>query len=261
MSDSDGENWLLGHEDSESERLDKQHEIWTRDICSILESSEVCSQDLALQIWLPAQAKDFPLFSELHGFDTSDQSFPDASSLPKNVKLLTHDVKRPFPDEYLGRYDVVHVRLLWLAMTHAEDWEIVMKNVVALLMSENVQPGGHVQWVEANLYQLLTPLRTNQDTSTKALSYSGKPVFDILGNRGWLNDGYMERLSLFRACGLVDAASAGFLSAQRQLIKSGLLDWSDEQVEEARKSVLEEIEKGAYLRLDIYTVLGRKPQF
>ncbi|KAK5015076.1 hypothetical protein LTR16_007015, partial [Cryomyces antarcticus] len=127
----------------------------------------------------------------------------------------------------------------------------------------------------------LNPLRTNPDTFAKALSYGGKTVFHILGNRGWLGNGYMERFSLFRTCGLVHvcedthsthrfpetraeyskAASAGFLSAQRQLIKSGLLDWSDKQVIEARKSVLEEIEKGAYLRLDICTVLGRKPQW
>ncbi|KAL2354224.1 hypothetical protein BJ546DRAFT_1062304 [Cryomyces antarcticus] len=245
MSDSDGENWLLGHEHSESERtrylqpgqaaqdLDTGYLLHPGIIRVLQPESRIADLATGTGIWLRDIAKEVPLFSELHGFDISDQSFPDASVLPKNVKLLTHDVKRPFPDEHLGRYNAMNIRLLRLAMTRVEDWKIVTKNVVALLLRwphslmPDQQPGGHIQWAEANLYQLPTPLRTNPDTFTKALSYSGKTVFHILGNRGWLGNGYMERFSLFRTCGLVDvceAASARFLSAQRQLIKSGLLD-------------------------------------
>lgn len=49
-------------------------------------------------------------------------------------------MKKPFPAEIHGKYDLVHVRMLVAAML-PEEWEPAVRNLTQLL-----KPGGFLQW-------------------------------------------------------------------------------------------------------------------
>lgn len=48
------------------------------------------------------------------------------------MDFVAHDILKPFPEEYHGRFDVVHVRLLVLALKK-EQIKLAAENVAALL--------------------------------------------------------------------------------------------------------------------------------
>ncbi|KAL4874235.1 hypothetical protein BJY04DRAFT_204216 [Aspergillus karnatakaensis] len=74
-----------------------------------------------------------------HGFDISDAQFP---STPQSINLSIQDVFKPFPAEFLNRFDLVHVRLMVTAFPESKFQEAV-ENVLTIL-----KPGGYLQWVE-----------------------------------------------------------------------------------------------------------------
>lgn len=76
------------------------------------------------------------------GFDISTERFP-RENLP-GVEFVQHDATKPFPQQYHGYFDIVHLRLLVYAIT-AEDLPRVVANVTQLL-----KPGGYLDWYEAD---------------------------------------------------------------------------------------------------------------
>ncbi|KAH7217774.1 hypothetical protein DER44DRAFT_817242 [Fusarium oxysporum] len=72
--------------------------------------------------------------------------FHDPASLPANVKLQDGNVLEPFPKEYLGTYDLVHVKLLYAALTKDESL-LAVKNLKTLL-----KPDGYLFWSEIEAY-------------------------------------------------------------------------------------------------------------
>lgn len=69
----------------------------------------------------------------LHGFDISSnqfQSFPSQSNA--EVHLSVRNCLQPFPSEHHGRYDVVHLQLLIVAL-RLNEYGVILKNVFDLL--------------------------------------------------------------------------------------------------------------------------------
>lgn len=64
------------------------------------------------------------------GFDISDAHFPLEHQA--NVEFITHDILQPFPQQLHEQFDLVHVRLLVLALKQNEIATAV-KNVASLL--------------------------------------------------------------------------------------------------------------------------------
>lgn len=64
-----------------------------------------------------------------HGFDISPDQFP---SDPGHIHYSVQDTMKPFPPEHLGRYDLVHVRLLVGAIKEV-DYKHAVANLVTLL--------------------------------------------------------------------------------------------------------------------------------
>lgn len=62
------------------------------------------------RIWPIDVAENSLLSAQIDAFDISDKFFPPSGWLPHNVKLYSHDITVPFPEEMLGVYDVVHFR-------------------------------------------------------------------------------------------------------------------------------------------------------
>jgi hypothetical protein len=64
------------------------------------------------------------------GFDMVLSQVP--SQYPENVEFVQHNILVPFPDQYIGSFDVVHVRLLGGALRKDEIHHAV-ENVLQLL--------------------------------------------------------------------------------------------------------------------------------
>jgi hypothetical protein len=101
------------------------------------------------RIWLDEFARELttstsasPPF-EFTGFDISAAQFP-AKAQP-GFNFVVHDMTTPFAEQYLGHYDVVHVRLVFLAIPKDQIASVV-QNLVALL-----KPGGYLAWDEFEL--------------------------------------------------------------------------------------------------------------
>jgi hypothetical protein len=47
---------------------------------------------------------------QLDGFDISDEQFPHKSNVPSNIKFQIMDALSKVPDEFVEKYDVVHMR-------------------------------------------------------------------------------------------------------------------------------------------------------
>ncbi|KAK7408325.1 hypothetical protein QQX98_009527 [Neonectria punicea] len=84
------------------------------------------------------------LFRVLDKWNLSVHS--DPSSLPANVKLQLGNVLEPFPEEMLGKYDLVRVKLLYAALKK-DEWLLAARNLKTLL-----KPGGYLFWSEIGAY-------------------------------------------------------------------------------------------------------------
>ncbi|TVY73151.1 N-methyltransferase sirN, partial [Lachnellula suecica] len=77
---------------------------------------------------------------EFDGFDISDNFFPKTP--PASFRFIKQNILTPFPKEFHGRYDFIHLRLL-LAALKKEQIPTAVQNVIQLLA-----PGGYIQWDE-----------------------------------------------------------------------------------------------------------------
>lgn len=93
-------------------------------------------------VWLTEVAKTLPADAELVGLDYDTSRFPPPSSLPPNLKLGKGDMYEPFPDDLLGKFDVVHVRMILFGVKEGRGLEVA-RNLLTLL-----KPGGYLVWVE-----------------------------------------------------------------------------------------------------------------
>ena len=86
------------------------------------------------RIWLLEAAKLLQSPSTTYrGFDISGSQFP--AEIPQgigNIAFSEQDIVKPFPAEHLGKYDLVHVRLLVQALKET-DVQSAVRNVTALL--------------------------------------------------------------------------------------------------------------------------------
>ena len=73
-----------------------------------------CFTDLCYEtrIWLIELSRDLSDTVTLDGFDISPAQYPPRALLPKLINLHTHTALAPFPQEFLGKYDVVNLRFL-----------------------------------------------------------------------------------------------------------------------------------------------------
>ncbi|KAJ2992242.1 hypothetical protein NUW58_g2232 [Xylaria curta] len=140
-----------GSAQSEDERLNTQfylfndavrNELLPQHISSSLSASSAPPKIMEIAtgtgIWLSELAKTLPPDAELVGLDYDTSKFPPTSSLTPNITLRHADMYEPFPSDLLGKFDVVHVRLVIFAMKDGYGARLA-KNLMTLL-----KPGGHI---------------------------------------------------------------------------------------------------------------------
>ncbi|TRX93966.1 hypothetical protein FHL15_005044 [Xylaria flabelliformis] len=154
---TNGSIYLLndGSAESEQGRLNRQHrlfdDIMQNDllpphIASSLNASSTPPKIVEIAtgsaIWLLDIAKTFSPDAELVGIDFDTSKFPSASDLPPNITLRQSNMFEPFPNDLVGKFDVVNVRLIVFALKDGYGIELV-RNLMTLL-----KPGGYIVWTE-----------------------------------------------------------------------------------------------------------------
>ena len=80
-------------------------------------------------VWLMDVSQSLRGKHYYHGFDISSEQFPQYVG---EISFSTHDIAEPFPEEHLGCYDIVHVRLLIAALRESK-YSSAVANIHALL--------------------------------------------------------------------------------------------------------------------------------
>ncbi|KAI1272153.1 hypothetical protein F5Y07DRAFT_392211 [Xylaria sp. FL0933] len=142
-----------GAAQSEHDRLNRQHrlfddmmhnELLPPHIASALSASPTPPKILEIAtgtaIWLSEVAKTLPPDAELVGLDYDTSKFPPSHA--PNITLRQANMYEPFPDNLLGKFDVVNVRLIIFALKEGQGTHLV-RNLMTLL-----KPGGYIVWAE-----------------------------------------------------------------------------------------------------------------
>ncbi|KAI1109695.1 hypothetical protein F5Y14DRAFT_394684 [Nemania sp. NC0429] len=262
----------------EAQRLDEQFDLMTENVGYLLHPTIAGSlprnpaiADVATGTgrFLLRIHESYP-DAQLDGFDISSALF--GNNLPANVKLSIIDAKRPIPDQLHGMYDVVNVRMLVAGML-PDDWAPTVLN-----LSQMLKPGGFLQWTECD-FITLKYLRGHIDSRVDSINRLGRAFGGALHER--FSHGWNRLQSCMDAAGLIessrDTVSSDRVPGTRERsTKSSVLAplaWmrlisergapgalTSDEIVQLEADVQEDIASGAYVRYDIYTTYGRKPQ-
>ncbi|KAI2625530.1 hypothetical protein GGS21DRAFT_306761 [Xylaria nigripes] len=114
-------------------------------------------------VWLldlPSQL-DPDTEAELVGLDVDISQVGPKAWLPENLSIREWSVFDDVPEDLVGTFDIVNVRLISFVIK--EDPRPVLRNLLKLL-----KPGGHLQWAEIDLTSRYIET-TGPDVPTKAL--------------------------------------------------------------------------------------------
>lgn len=87
--------------------------------------------------------------ARLDGFDISADQYPPKEWLPGNISLSLLDIQKAVPEELVGQYDMVHVRL-FLTVVQKDDPSTILKNLTDMLS----------QWVPIHCVQLVSRVQS-----------------------------------------------------------------------------------------------------
>ncbi|KAL4811078.1 S-adenosyl-L-methionine-dependent methyltransferase [Aspergillus unguis] len=273
---SQGE-YVLIRSNLESERLERQFKAWQANIGYLLHPAIVQHGHMRIAdvgtgtgIWLRELANVLPASSQLDGFDLSDSMF-SRDNLQGNIKFYHQNFLEPFPEEFLGKYDVVNVRVMVVALSSYE-WEPAVRNLMTLL-----RPGGYLQWVDCAAHDCIVK-GPEEKNPTHARSYME------LFRTGMMAVGKTPNIAalsgIFQKSGLADCEEqvytlldpdaredvnatvangiTHFLLAALKLGKKGLVS-SEEEVMSLRQAALDDLSNlGCYYCYDVHVVVGRK---
>ncbi|KAJ0424604.1 hypothetical protein BJY00DRAFT_309029 [Aspergillus carlsbadensis] len=163
------DDYLLSRDYIDCDRLNLQHSLWTKIFgyllhpCIDTSSPTLTIADIGTGTasWLTDLSALLPATCQLDGFDIDTSQAPPKEWLPANVSLHEWDVFTELPEHLIGRYDVVHVRLLVFVVKG--DPTPILRNLVRML-----KPGGWLQWAEPDV-------RTMRILTAKAMPQPGAP--------------------------------------------------------------------------------------
>ncbi|KAF2729478.1 S-adenosyl-L-methionine-dependent methyltransferase [Polyplosphaeria fusca] len=132
-----------------STRLNFNH-FWMKSLAGYLLHPKIATNKEGLRIidvgtgtgiWAGEMAKALP-HAKFDAVDISADQYPPEAFRYSNTSFWTHDCFEPFPDEYIGAFDIVNIRF-WLCIINDDVAEKLTKNFLTLL-----KPGGYLQWFE-----------------------------------------------------------------------------------------------------------------
>ncbi|KAJ5144976.1 hypothetical protein N7448_002368 [Penicillium atrosanguineum] len=214
-------------------------------------------------IWLRDLADALPNTCQLDGFDLSNIMFPSKDALPANIAFHHQNLLLPFPDEYIGKYDVVNVRVMVVALS-SNEWEPA--------------PGGYLQWIDCAAHDCVikgvpegkqaSNAQRGLDLFRKTLNTLGKTsniaiLHSIFQKSGLVsceeeicsldNPETRENVNLAVVVGIQHILTAAFKLHKLDEIQS------IDQIMELKEAVLGDLhDMSCYFCYDVYVVVGRK---
>lgn len=194
----DGRGYMLGRSHAAASRLNFQHYLWKESLHFNLHPSipvpnkaRIADVATGTAIW-PIDVAREHLTAQLDGFDINISQAPPKQWLSPNITLKTWDIFDDVPEQMVGMYDVVHVRLLVLVVQKS-DPRSILRNLIRML-----KPGGYIQWDELN-YPGTHIRSSNSSSSTPALH----ELRELVYSRG-RNDWTLQLPKSFADEGLLD---------------------------------------------------------
>ncbi|EEH47087.2 uncharacterized protein PADG_03185 [Paracoccidioides brasiliensis Pb18] len=194
--------YLITRTKAESDRLDMQHQACHENMGFLLhpdipqrDNMRIADVGTGTGIWLRDLSKLLPKTCRLDGFDISLAQVPDRDVFPSDINYYVQDILEPFPDNFLGQYDVVHVKLLVMGLK-VNEWELAIRNLKKLL-----RPGGFLQWTDIAIHKgTIIPGKPgcNVEDADKFFKHITKTA-SIHGESG---QSVTELYSNFKKCGL-----------------------------------------------------------
>lgn len=179
-----GRGYPLGGSYNAAARLNFQFYLWKESMkFNIHPSIPTSGQDIHIAdvatgtaIWLAEVAHEL-LNAKVDGFDIDLTHAPPKEWLPSNTQLKHWNIFDDPPDELLGKYDIVHVRLLMLVVENSDPRPII-RNLVKIL-----KPSGYLQWDEPN-YSDTHVKNVNKSLQTPALQEL-RDILDYRDRNDW----------------------------------------------------------------------------
>ena len=164
------DTYVLGRDYTAATRLNCQHYVWKQLLQYNLHPDIPSPSSIGARIadvatgtgaWLLEVAREFPQ-AQCDGFDISTIQCPPSEWLPANVVLREWNIFEPPPADLVGKYDVVHIRLVVLVI--AKEPVPTIRNLAMLL-----KPGGYLQWDELNMTNSMV-ITVNDGIKVEALT-------------------------------------------------------------------------------------------
>ena len=145
---AEGYGYVMDRSHAAACRLNLQFYLWKDALrfnihpsVPVQERSSIADVGTGTAIWMIDVARQLPE-AQIVGFDVDLTQAPHSQWLPHNVTLRSWDVFEDPPSDLIGKYDIVHVRLLVLVIPDGKP-QSVLRNLFKLL-----KPGGYLQWDE-----------------------------------------------------------------------------------------------------------------
>ena len=270
---SSSDDYLLSRDKLSSLRLTAQHYILHRNLGWLIHPTITSSfsqnttfhiADVACGngVWSIDVTEDFPK-AHITALDISRAMFPPEWTRPSRIQFGLYDVLQPLPDEYVGKFDMVHLSFLIFGLVN-KDKSVLMENLTKML-----KPGGYIQWQDTTPTVLVPndPPKSNFRTP----SNYGIAMADMLSSLDWM----YNRPKLFQDHGLVDVQTMQ-VTTKPQYLTLSAANVSVALAENARsveatlppdqagpmsvviKETMAEIEAGRLYSGDVNMVIGRK---
>ncbi|KAM0148651.1 hypothetical protein ACHAPG_009887 [Botrytis cinerea] len=223
-------------------------------------------------IWLRDLSEILSQTCQLHGFDISDTTFPSRAAIPANITLYEHNLLDAFPEEFIGKYDVVNVRLMIVALSFNQ-WEPAVRTLITLL-----RPGVYLQWADCAGHETTIKDTVGDITLSRAKSYLN--LFNMTANAFQRTPNVAALHGMFQRnnlqdceeqiCPLIDPAGREALNlAILEGIQNGLiaaldlgplaLIQSKDEVMESRNAATEDLDNlQGWFSYNAHMVTGRK---
>lgn len=215
--------------------------------------------------------KEFP-GAQLQGFDITDVAFTPANERPANLTLSLADMRKPPPAEHVGKYDVVCMRYLNAAIEPGEDWKLASEHAFSLL-----KPGGALQWMDGDFSCAWPPLQSKVEDKVEVME---KCVLQALSSKrdfAWFTRNFrqiLESVGFERIDQKVMSTDRAGNRPRMSMVIVGAIDstlrfqakagkpgaWPETELDGLVREMKEEIDAGAYYRMDMHQFVAFKPE-
>ncbi|PLB53896.1 S-adenosyl-L-methionine-dependent methyltransferase [Aspergillus steynii IBT 23096] len=143
----------LSRDMEDNSRVNLQHYLWVKQFGYLLHP-DIPTDDKHLRvadigthtgIWLTHLAETLPPSARLDGFDITLDATPPAKWLAPNITFQHWDVRTEPAREWIGIYDVVHLRIFSLYINESQAVGVLAR------LKKLLKPGGYLEWGETDM--------------------------------------------------------------------------------------------------------------